>query len=165
MMKYLDCNISVAEQEGLEEHISECRECSRAFSFYSAFDFSGIKVNVPEIEDKIMLNIYSRQDTRVGAVDNICLVFGGLSFLIGLGTIFVINKTDIILAMLSLKAFREYAGVFDSFSDFLNNAFSVSVSLLNNGFSMEMWQFVGVLLVVLILFAQAIFTLDRQKNN
>lgn len=150
MMKYLDNNITKEEMEQLDEHISNCMECNNAFNAYKAIDFPPIQVQAPEIEDKIMSKIYTIPlEARDYSI--IYFIISGISSLIGLSMLFVINKRDIIVNMLNFNVLSDYVHIFDTFTNAIWNMFNTSLCYVNGCISSEMWQLLGVMTVIMLV--------------
>ena len=139
LMKYMDDTLNEPEAAKLGEHLTGCPECAADFKMYDEMlvGFSEMElIPAPEgFEERVMSRVAelpSLAEKLNGAVENMmCLIWGGISVLFGLGFLAALNRDAIMAYLYSHPELAGYAGAMEQVGEY-SAAFAGSLMLTVN---------------------------------
>jgi hypothetical protein len=125
-MKYMDGSIDESEAEMLGKHLSGCPQCAADFELYDDIikGFSEMElIPAPEgFEERVMRRVAELPSLAVKLNSNIenmmCLIWGGVSVLFGIGFLMTLNRGAIIEYLYSYPELSGYASMLSLISEY-----------------------------------------------
>ena len=92
LMGYLDGELSPDEEKRIEEHITECKECTEDLERYKKLNDIVKPMDFVTLEDKLMENYWSKGYRKIERNLALFFLFAGLSTLTGFGIMQIVIK-------------------------------------------------------------------------
>jgi len=126
LMKYMDGSIDEFDAAKLGEHLSGCPQCRADFEIYDNImkGFSEIELTpAPEgFEERVMCRVAELPSHAVKLNANIenmlCLIWGGVSVLFGIGFLMTLNRGAIMEYLYSRPELAEYASIMELLGEY-----------------------------------------------
>jgi len=126
IMKYMDGGVDESEVVKMREHLSVCCRCAADFKMYDDIlaGFSEIKLLCAPIgfEDRVMCRVAELPSLAArlnSTIENMmCLIWGSVSVLFGLGFLMVINRDNIMEYLYSRPELAGYADVLEHWGQY-----------------------------------------------
>lgn len=92
LMGYIDGELSPDEKNRIENHLTECKECTEELERYKKLNDIVQPLDFITFEDKLMENYWSKGVRKIERNLAMFFLFAGLSILTGFGIVQIVNK-------------------------------------------------------------------------